>query len=520
MATNKYNSVVGYLGLPLPTWVTSPDDAARVAAYDGYDDMYKNAPGTFAIREGDEPPVLVPGARRIIEATNRYLGKDWEYTVTSVNPDAQVGGADQMNVQMAFHALFTREEFRSKMFSLKRNMLKRGDALLHITANFNAAAGARLSINEIHPRNFFRIPDPNNEEVLQGCYITDLIFADDGKTQIARRQEYRYQPDGSILTKLTFWEPNSWDDRYVGHPALKTASVPLAVKQDPAMASLLTGFTLPPSVKMLPVYLFRNGREGGEPFGTSQVAGIETLIGAISQNVSDEDITLAIQGLGVYVTDSESPIDSTGAETDWMISPGVVLQTKTGSKFDRVGGVSSVVPFGDHIKVLQGAIDQSAGLSATAVGMVDASVAASGVALRLDMAPILAQNEEKEEELRGRLDQMFFDLLTMWFPVDGFPTPAGVMVVNSFGDPLPVDRSGAIAEVISLVTAGLASKEWAINYLSETLGFQFPVGMMDAITQEAAGADPVGARILTEAAAGASGGTPNPGSAGNPAPVV
>jgi hypothetical protein len=510
---SKYNSVIEYLGAPLPSWVTEQSDQVRVAAYDGYDAMYRNVPGTFLIRSGQDVPIYVPGAYRIVEATNRYLGRDWTYTIESVNQDAQSANSQTADLMLAFHNLFVREEFKSKLFSLKRHMLQRGDALLHITANLGAPAGQRLVIDEPHPRNYFRISAPGAEEVTVGCYLTDLVLADDGKTNIARRMEYRYDPAGSgkIWAQLTFWEPGGWDDRFVDSPSLKPVATPLAYSQNPAMATLLTGYFLPDSVRTIPVYLFRNRREGGEPFGTSQIAGIETLIGAVNNTVSDEDVTLALQGLGVYMTDSARPVGDDGVtEAEWVISPGTVIEVKVGTKFERIAGVGSTAPFQEHLSYLDKSIETSAGLSATAIGNVDASVAASGVALRLDMAPILAQNEEKEVELLGRLDQIFFDLLTMWFPVDGVSVPPGIIVTNQFGDPLPVDREAVIAEMVALATAGIVSKAFAASYLSKRLGYQFPEGMVEEAMAEAALADPAGARIGQEAAGEVPGGTPEP----------
>lgn len=509
----KYNSVIQYLESPLPSWVPEADDARRVAAYDGYDAMYRNTPGTFIVRNGnDDVPVYVPGAKRVVEATNRYLGRGWNWTVASVNPDANTAGSQVVDLMMALHNLFIREEFKSKFYSLKRHMLQRGDALLHIYANPLALPGARLVIEEPHPRNYFQITGAGNDQVV-GCYLTDLILADDGKTQIARRLEYRYDPAGTgrVWTQLTFWEPNGWDDRFIDSPALKPVATPQAFAQSPLARPALTGYFLPDSVRTIPVYLFRNQREGGEPFGTSQVSGIETLIGAINNTVSDEDITLALQGLGVYVTDSARPVADDGvSEAEWVVAPGTVIEVKTGTRFERVQGLSAMTPFQEHLKYLDDAIEKSSGLSATAIGNVDASVAASGVALRLDMAPILAQNEEKEVELLGRLDQIMFDLVTMWLPVDGTTVPPGLIVTNTFGDPLPKDRAGVIAEMVALVGAGIVSKAFAVDYLQKELGYQFPEGMLDQALAESALMDPVGDRIVAEAAGGASEGTPEP----------
>jgi hypothetical protein len=507
----KYNSVIATLSLPMPTWVTDGQDQRRVAAYDGYDLMYMNTPDTFPVRGGvTDVPLYAPGAKRIVEAVVRYLGKDWAWVVENADPNVDpASDSGAIDLTLAFHNLFVREEFKSQLYSLKRHMVQRGDAVFHITANLGAPAGFRISIDEPHARNVFAIPLATNDAVTIGYYLVDLIYADDGKTQIARRQEYRYDPAGSgqIWSQLTFWETNAWDDRWVGHPALKPVEPPTAYKQDPALTQAMTGGFLPASIKSLPVYVFRNGREGGERWGSSQVAGLETLIGGVNNTVTDADITLALNGLGLYVTDSARPVDEAGVETDWVVAPGSVLEVRTGTKFDRVAGVSSdgMKAFGEHLEYLGDTIDKSAGLSATAVGNVDASVAASGVALRLDMAPILAGNEERETELLGRLDQMLFDLMTMWLPLDGTSVPPGYMITNSFGDPLPRDRAAILKEVTDLFGAGLITLEFAVDYLSKMLGFQFPEGMLAELQSESVAA--VGSRIGQEAA-GAAPGTP------------
>jgi hypothetical protein len=504
VSTERYSSVIAALSLPQPSWVTDTSDKLRVAAYDGYDAMFENNVGTFALalRGEEDKPVYIPSARTIVDATARYLGKGWSFSIASISPDAQAAASDPAGMTLAFNQLFVREEFLSKLTSLKRNFLKRGDALFHITANLALQAGQRITIREINPRTYFKIPDPADELVTVGCYIVDLLLADDGRTQIARRMEYRYDPSGKVATRLGFYEPGAWDDRWVGHPPLKPVATPAAYT-DPRFAALLTGTLLPPSVTQIPVYHFRNRVDSAEPYGTSQISGVETLIVAVNQGATDEDVTLALQGLGCYVTDADSPKDSDGNEADWVIAPGEVLEVRAGSKFERISGVSTVVPFQQHLDMLKNDMKESTGLSNTAIGKVDSAVVASGVALRLDMAPILAQNAESETEILNRLDQMLFDLMTMWFPVDGVSVPAGLAVINSFTDPLPIDRAATIDEILKLVAGGLMSRQFAIDYLSAKLGYQFPADMLEQVVSEQ---DTVAERIYAELA-GAS--TPN-----------
>jgi hypothetical protein len=514
---SRFNSVITALGLPQPTWVTDAEDKARVAAYDGYDNMFENNAGTFkvAMRGTDDKPVYIPSARKIVETTVRYLGKGWAFTVASLAADNATATADVAGITIALNQLTIREEFATKLTSLKRNLLKRGDALFHISANLARPAGQRISIREIHARTFFRIANPTDEQVTDGCYIADLILADDGRTQIVRRMSYRYNENGTVQAQLGFFETNGWDDRWVGHPAIKPVATPAAYIA-PAFAALLTGITLPASVTQIPVYHFRNRRDETEPFGTSQISGVEMLIAAVNQTASDEDVTLALQGLGCYVTDAESPIDpDTGEETDWVISPGSVLEVRAGSTFTRISGVGTVVPFQDHLGYLDTGIKEATGLSNTAIGQVDAAVVASGVALRLDMAPILAQNEETETELLGRLDQLFFDLLTMWLPLEGVSVPQGLTILNTFNDPLPIDRPATVAEITTLVAAGLMSREFAIGYIGAKLGYQFPADMLQQVETEQ---DTVAARLYAEMAGAAipPDQTPQAGQIGDP----
>lgn len=487
----KYNSVIKTLSRALPSWVNDSDDAVRVAAYDAYDDMYRNVPDTFAValRGEEDQPIYVPSSKRIIEATNRYLAKNWAWTVSSASEN------DRMALQKYLFDLFTREEMTTKFYSIKRNSLKEGDALIHITVNAAAPAGQRLSISEINPRQYFRIPDPVNIEKATGCYIVQLLYADDGTTQISQRLEYKFTATGTVSTRMSFYEPDGWDDRWVGHPPLKPTVTPAVYATNPGMQPLLAGFELPASVTAIPVYHIRNNREGGDPWGGSELAGMETLIAAINQGASDEDITLALQGLGIYTTTAVAPVDSDGAETDWIIQPGYVLELKPGQTFNRVDGVKSLVPYQEHLAYLGTKLDESSGLSKVAIGNVDVQVAQSGIALRLDMAPILAKNEEKEAELLAKLDQFLHDLVFMWAPVDGFTPAPDAIVINSFGDPLPLDRSAVISEITTLVAAQLMSKEFAVAYLTAKLGYQFPVDMLSTIFDEQ---DSVMARLAGE----------------------
>lgn len=499
---NRYASVVTTLGRPLPSWVKSQDDAVRVAAYDGYDDMYANVPNTFAVamRGTNDNPVYVPSTKRIVEAVNRYLGKGWNWTVS----DADKNAAAEEAARAWLSAVYTNNKMPSKFASAKRGMLRRGDAILHVLGRLDRPAGQRVQIVEINPRTYFPIDDPTDPEGLLGVYIVNLWTVPDSAGSsltrtVAMRQSYRYRTVSGkqrVFSQLEFFESDAWDDRIVGSDPVKPVETPEAFDV-PSMQAVLKGVLLPESVTKIPVYHIVNSRMDEERFGTAEVAGMETLVAAKNQAVSDEDITLALQGLGLYVTTAGQPVDDEGNATDWVIAPGYVIELKLGEEFRKVEGIKDMKPYQDHINTVSHELDGSAGLSAVAIGNADAATAASGIALRLDMAPILANNQEKEGELLTILDEIGNDLLTMWSPVDGAALAETVMVANSFDDPLPVDRAATVLEITQLVAAGLMSKEFAIGVLKDKLGYDFPVTMLDDIS---AAADAEAARVNAELA--------------------
>jgi hypothetical protein len=350
----RYASVVSTLGRPMPTWVTNPDDAVRVAAYDAYDDMYDNVPLTFmvAMRGTNDNPIYVPSTKKIVEAVNRYLGKGWNWTVSTVDANA----ANEEAARAWLSGVYTNNKMPSKFGSAKRGMLRRGDSILHIIGRPDRPAGSRVQIVEIHPRTYFPIEDATDPEGVTGVYIVNLLSVQDTEgskltRSVALRQEYRYRTvkgQRRVFSRLAFFETDAWDDRYPGHGEIKEVDTPQAF-DTPAMQGVLKGIMLPDAVTKIPVYHIVNNRTDEERFGTAEVAGMETLIAAKNQAVSDEDITLALVGLGLYTTTAGRPVNDEGVETDWVIAPGWVVELKEGESFDKVPGVDDMKPYQDHI---------------------------------------------------------------------------------------------------------------------------------------------------------------------------
>lgn len=478
---------------PLDNWLGS-EDATRLSAYTIYESIYRNVPDAFKlVRRGSESnPIYIPAAKTIIEASHRYLAKRWTFTM-----DPRLGtDADRATLSTAMEILFRREKIRAKFVQQKRWGLIRGDAVWHIVADPDKPEGRRLSVYAVDPAEYFPIYDPWNDEHLEGVHLVTPVLGEDGKTVI-KRQTYRKTDAGRISYELSWWQIGAWDDRDGGE--LKPAeSIPEGDSNKP------TFFELDPRITSIPVYHVRNDPNGG-PFGVSELAGMETIFAGINQAISDEDIALALEGLGLYATTSGPPVDDDDNETNWRLGPGWVVEHDADSSFTRINGIGSVQPYQDHINALKIAAREGASVPDIAAGRVDVQVAESGIALAFQMAPILAKNEEKELELLGTSDQMLYDLSAMWFPVyEGLTTAA--RAISSIDDPMPVNRKAVVEEVIQLLSTDppLISAEYARTLLSEKLGYDFPDEMMNTITTEAAAfaaarnPDPFASRTASE----------------------
>lgn len=513
MAVSRYATAT-QLKQTVPAYVTDADDQDRVRAYVTYQQIWDNVPDAFKalLREGDDPLArrYIPLVRDIIESVNRYLAVDMEMVWTAT-PGNTVTDDQMAEWNSRLDAFWAREEMGIKFLSSKRWMLIKGDAVLHITADASKAEGARVSISEIEPEQYFPIYDPLNAERVIGCYLTSIVL-DDKQEEIAQRIEYRKvlseeqaaelgAPVGAVFYRLGYFEPDGWDERDL--------DVKIAPVDPPQWAAIpegapdpYAGYALDPSITSIPVYHFRNRRRGGQVgrFGTSEVQGLETIYAGIVQNASDTDLAVAMVGLGVYYTTSGKSRDAAGNVIPWVVGPASVAELEPDSVFGRVQGITTVQPMLDHLGYLESGARGASAAPQIASGSVDTSVAQSGVALRIQFMPTIAANAEREVELASKWTHLLFDLMTMWFPVyEGWaPLPLQPSVV--FGDPLPLDRKSILDEVTALVAAGIASKEWAATYLAEKLGYQFPSDMVAKAAAEAQAAlDAEAAQIATNA---------------------
>lgn len=508
--------------------VNSVNDKRRIQSYDLYENIYINSVQNLrlVIRGEDQVPILMPSGRKIIEATNRFLGVGFDYFVEPTGDEGIRTAVDSY-----FKDWFKREALRQKFASNKRWGLVRGDAMFLVYARPEKDALKRICIKELDPRQVFEIEDTEGasgrdgySDSCVGYHIVEMVhdFREDvgSAKQIARRRTFRkVNASGefigaedvedkigvAVTSELTFWEPGKWDDR----------DADFDVKNRIRNASLdEEEFTLEAPVSELPIYHWRNNPPQNSSWGVSQLTGLETLLYALNQSLTDEDATIVFQGLGMYVTNSKAPLDADGNVTDWNVGPMQIIEIGTDQMFERVTGVSDVSPYQNHMTFIdEKGISESSGTPEIAIGRVDVAVAESGISLQLQLMPLLAQNAEKELEFITVIDQMFHDIATMWLPAYEDETfgasdaMAEISVVAIFDDPMPRNRDAVVQETLLLRTSNLILTSMAVAKLRE-LGWEYPQAddsgnaltdediaamLTDQASSDAASADPFAA---------------------------
>jgi hypothetical protein len=517
--TRQYDSAIDFIHDDLKfsrlvANLSNQDDRVRLKSYMLYEDMYHNRPEHMRItlrgsngtsptppsgsstssspqyydEDEDSVQIYIPSAKKCIEAVNRFLGVGWK---VQPDPGAQQNENSQ-TVADYIKDLFKRERMPSKFSQMKRYMLVKGDALLHITADPNRLPKKRISILELRAEHYFPIEDTQGNYL--GCHIVDIInnpantlkLTQYSGKEVVRRQTYRKElddrgyPTGRITSQLAFFEMGKWDDRV------------LAPNDIAMIEEVREPYYLPPEINQIPVYHWRNMPPPGSFFGTSELAGVESVINAINQSMSDEDLTLIMQGLGVYWTDASPPLDASGNEVEWEISPRSVVQVASGGQFGRVSGITTVQPFGDHIHALDEAMQQALAVPDIAIGVVDVTTAESGIALQLKLGPLIAKNQEKELDILDVADQFIYDLINGWMVAYESVTVDGVSFINAFDDPMPKNKSKDLADLMTTWTTagpgapgGCLPVSWFFEQLNEIMGYKLEETDFEQALQDA-----------------------------------
>lgn len=482
MVLPQYDSIRPFFSGAPANLAANSDDQERIQAYNALEDIYWNRPETYKLvqRGDDDQPIYLPSARKIVEATNRFLAVGWNFVVGSKKGTSQ----EQTTTREFLEDLFKREKMYTKFMAQKRFGLIRGDAIWHIIADTSKPEGRRLTIQEVLPHNYFPIYDEVDTDKVVGVHLVNLVKDPKDKTkQVARRQTYRkfQRSDGtnSITSELGLYEIGKWDDRFLEPGDLN-------LLQQLRQEFILEG------VQQLPVYHIPNYHFGSAyGFGSSEIRGIEAVMGAVNQSISDEQLTLVMQGLGVYATNAGPAVDDDGNEADYEIGPARVLEYPSDGKFERISGVTTVAPMIEHMKFMLDESQLGVGVPDIAAGKVDVAIAESGISLRLQLAPILAKNSEKETDMLGTYDQMIYDLCQYWLPeYEQLLDAREVSVAFKVDDPMPVNREAEIDEIMKLVTPpspgvpALITLEMAVDRLKK-LGYEYPANALEVLRGDA-----------------------------------
>lgn len=454
-----------------PAHVTDTLDQERLQSYALYEQIYWNAPEVFKLtqRGTNNLPIYVPSGRTIVDTSNRYTATEFALNIHN----REGNGPDSTAViaaRLAMQDFMKRERFRAKFLGAKRFCQIQGDWVWHLTADPLKPIGTRLSLVSIDPSLYFPVTDPENIDKIIAVILGQPVT--EGSDPMVRRITYRKVVNGESTTITSdegIYPIDTWRD---------LEATPTRVITAPT--------TLPPEITSIPVYHVKNFEEPQNPFGSSELRGLEIVMAAVNQTMSDEELALALDGIGQYVTDAPQPVDPrTKARLPWQLGPGMVATIPQGTSFKRVSGVGSVTPYGDHYNRLWEAMKQASASPDIAIGNVDVTIAESGIALALQMAPILAKAEEKDDLILATHDQMFFDILTMWYPAYEETTFDGVTVDALVGDKLPVDRAARFQELNDMLDRKVIDTEY---YRAEAakLGYVFPEGMGQRVAAEQA----------------------------------
>lgn len=473
-------------------------------SYELYEKIYWNVPDTFRLvaRGTEDKPIYIPSGKTIVETCHRYTAPGFDFNIfprAGFNPSSDA-------IQMAhrtFSDFLRRERFFSKFAGNKRYGLIRGDWLWHIIADPTKPPGRRLSIHPLDPASYFPVWSDDDLDKILGVHIVEQ-FVPQGETDpVIKRTTYRKSemrgevPGGQITYEQAIFATDDW-----GGPDAK------------AQRTIVPQTALP--ITTIPIYHVKNFDEPQNPFGSSEMRGLERIIAAVNQGISDEELTLALEGLGVYVTDAPPPTDDDGNEVDWVMGPGRVVETPPGHTFTRVNGVNNVNPAQNHMEFLINRMDEASSTPEIAKGAVDVAVAQSGIALKMQLAPLLAKTDEKDIAIKEVHAQMFYDLVTQWFPAYEGITFEGMIFEPLIGDKLPVDREARFKELNGMLDRQVISRAY-YRHEAAKLGYTFPENIgVDLIEEKAAltqAEDLFGLRMEEELGnAGGTGGTgtPNP----------
>lgn len=465
---HPHSSLRGILSVgELPVWWPE-EEQYRIAGYTKYDELYWNDATQYKIRvlEG-ETPLYVPNPRIVVDTTAHYLLKGLQLTMPDPEKNAKL--------KTALDAFMKRERFYSRFHIAKHSGVARGDFVFHLTADPLKEEGTRIGLNSVDPAMVLPVYDEDDLDKLVRLHIVDQYFTTE-------------DPNKLRIKKLTYWY--TWADEDMKTGTRRVWREEGIYEVDPKWwgpKPKLVKQTLPPEpldprITTIPVYWFKNIDWQGQPYGSSDLRGFEFLSKAVSQAATDTNMSLALEGLGVYATDGGRPVSDDGEEEDWEVSPGKVMEVPAGSYFRRVEGVGSITPMQDQIKYLERKIFEAGALTDVARGQVDVQIAESGIALAIKFAPTLAKIEERDQSGIEILQQMFFDW-KIWHQVYEGDDFTKIDILAEIGAKLPIDRTETINELNNMLDRGVISRKYYREQMQK-LGYDFPADIEGQIEDE------------------------------------
>ncbi len=365
----------------------------------------------------------------------------------------------------------------------------------YVYADPSKPEGSRISIRFLRAGTYFPRKDPTDKMRVSGCELVEYVLLNDSLVEGAadstkpfiRRQRW-VKVNDPAHPDYTERDPADLEPQPIDFETfIQYESVILATKdwQDPAKAEIVK--TVTPLVEItgitnLPMYHFRGRGEPDETWGVSLLVGMERLFLGLNQAATDEDMALAMSGLGVYVSNAK-PVNANGEEIPWLIGPKRVIGLngpKTELYFERVTGVSkdAIGASQEHVGYLHDQVDSTAGISDVALGQVDTAVAESGVALMLRMGPILDESDRIDDRVLSKLRHLFYDL-RQWFSVyEGANFDDTTQVVPNVGPKLPPDIDKELARFQDMFVNGVIPLQM---YLQKLIDLEILSGTPETI---------------------------------------
>jgi hypothetical protein len=458
---HPYSTIEKLVGGFKVPWLSDKIEALRIASYALYEQIYWTIPEGFKVmqRGKDTEPLYLPSGRVIVETMNQYMAGGLQ-----VVPDPKIGTAsDQQQAALLWDMFQKREAVYSKFASNKRYGIMRGDWVFILRGDPTRPAGSRVSFDVVDPASVFKIyaTDENGVEdfdVVVGYHIVEQAqYPQLSKDKFfIKRTTFRKEQGGPgpVTYSVEVFEMDEWGGPGQG-------------EEGKIQLTLVPETVLPAPIDSPPVYHIRHFDEPNNPWGSSEMRGIESLMGHLNQSGSDEELELVLTGLGCYATNAGSPVEEDGiTPRPWDMGPGKVVELPQGPGyfFNRVTGNTTVEPFQSHIDMLTNWLDQATATPPAAKGRVEVAAAESGIAMLIELGPLLARVGEKEQIVTDVSNHMWYDWgkwLTAYegsafagplAPVDD-PTKLKAQLINTYGPKLPKNDSKRLTELTALFTA-------------------------------------------------------------------